>query len=100
MKFPLNGILMLVISYLSTIIASVLPEKLDPKQKVYMQTTMCSVYAVAKNFGQMLVVSTENDLDDQVLKEVIETCEEASAKYGIELNAKNVTPGMVTFPIV
>ena len=96
--FPLKGILKLVIEYISTIVATVLPDDLDPKQKVWMQTSMCSAYALAKNFGQTIVLSTENDLDDEVLQEVIQVCEEASDKYGIELNARNVTPDMVTLP--
>ena len=99
MKFPLNAIIGLVVAYISNIVATVLPDELDEKQKVWMQSTIGSLYAIAKNFGQQLVAGTENDLDDKVLKEIIQVCEEASIKYGLELNAENVTPGMVVLPI-
>jgi len=98
MKFPLGGIVKLLIGYISNIAGTVLPDDLDGRQKVWMQSSVGSAYAFAKNFGQQLVISTENDLDDKVLDELIEVCEMASEKYGIELNPENVTPDLVTMP--
>ncbi|GAG17442.1 unnamed protein product [marine sediment metagenome] len=86
MKLPLGGMLKLGIGYLSNLVNSVAPDELDEGTRKTVQKAVATIYTAAKNWGPDLVAASENDLDDQVLKEAVEICESVARKYGLELN--------------
>lgn len=86
MKLPLSGMLGLGIGYLSNLVDTISPDELTDETKKTVQKTVGTIYSAAKNWGPDLVASTENDLDDAVLKEAVEICEIAARKYDLQLN--------------
>lgn len=86
MRLPLSGMLKLGIGYLSNLVNTVAPDQLDEGTRKTVQKTVATIYTAAKNWGPDLVAASENDLDDQVLKEGIEICESVARKYDLQLN--------------
>ena len=87
---PLAGMLKPLIAFISDIVNQISPDQLTPEAKDELQKYVSTVYAAAKNFGPDLVAKTSNDLDDAILAEAIEICEQAATKYGLELNPLNL----------
>lgn len=87
---PLAGMLKPMIAFISDIVNQISPDQLTPEAQQELQKYIGTIYAAAKNFGPDLVAKSENDLDDAVLVEAIEICEQAAAKYGLELNPANL----------
>lgn len=87
---PVQGMLSIGIGYISDIVAKFSPDDITPEQKGIVQKAVGMVYCAAKNFGPELVARTDTDLDDKGLAEAFEVCEEASVKYGLELNPENL----------
>lgn len=87
---PLLAMLKPMIQYISTAVNQLTPDQLTPEAKAELQMYIGTVYSAAKNFGPMLVAKTTNDLDDAILVEAIEICEQAATKYGLELNPVNL----------
>lgn len=86
MKLPLGGMLKLGVGYLSNLVDTVSPDELTGERRKTVQKAVGTIYAGAKNWGPDLVAGTENDLDDQILKEAIEICEQVAIKYDLQLN--------------
>jgi hypothetical protein len=86
MRLPLSGMLKLGVGYLSNLVNTVAPDELDPGTKKTVQKTVATIYTAAKNWGPDLVAASENDLDDEVLAEAIDICEEVAKKYDLQLN--------------
>ena len=86
MKLPLGGMLSLGIGYLSNLVDVVSPDELTGETRKTVQKAVGTIYAAAKNWGPDAVASTENDLDDKVLTEAIEICQEVAIKYDLQLN--------------
>lgn len=84
--FKLSSIIKAAIGAISNGLDLIAPDEMTLEQKESWQKIVGSTYAVAKNFGPKLVLSTENDLDDAVLNEMIEICENAAAKYDLKLD--------------
>lgn len=78
-----------LLNYLSDIIGVALPDDPGEKELNTIKNSTVSAYAIAKTFGADIVESTENDIDDKVLEELIETCEDMSEKYAFSLNAQD-----------
>jgi hypothetical protein len=90
MSFPLGGMLKLGIGYISNIIETVAPDELTGNGRANVQKTVGILYAAVKNIGPDYVASTENDLDDAIMDEVIDVCESAAVKYGLELDPQEL----------
>ena len=86
MAFNLGLIVKAGIKAISNAVNMFAPNEITLEQKASLQKIVGTTYAAAKNIGPDLVASTENDLDDALLMEVIEICEQAAAKYGLELD--------------
>ena len=88
--FPVGVILKTLIGYISDLLEQVAPDELTEEQQKQVQNWVGTIYAALKNFGPELVESTETDLDDAVLSEMIEICELAADKYGLVLNPEEL----------
>lgn len=78
-----------LLNYLSDIVSAVLPDEPTPEQLSMLTNSTVTAYAVAKTFGADIVESTENEIDDKILDELLESCEEAAVEYGFSLNAED-----------
>lgn len=87
---PLASMLKPMIAFISDIVNQISPDQLTPGAKIELQKYIGTIYAAARNFGPDLVAKTDNDLDDAILVEAIEICEQAATKYGLELNPVNL----------
>ena len=85
--FNVSSIIKSLIQYLSDALEVIAPDDVSLEVRVQLQKYVGVGYAVAKFLGPGLVASSENDLDDAILKELIDICEKASQVYGLELNA-------------
>lgn len=82
-----KAVLLGIISSVSELSNTVLPDELTPEKKEATAQTIVPLYGFLKTSGQKWVKSTETDIDDAVVKEGIEICEAISEKYDISLNA-------------
>lgn len=76
-----------LLNYLSNIVGAALPDSPGEKELKLIKNSSISAYAVGKTFGAEIVESTENKIDDKVLAELLESCEETSKKYEFSLDA-------------
>ena len=84
--FNLSSVIKALIDAISKALEMIAPDQITPEEKAMWQKYVGPVYALAKNLGPGLVESTENDVDDAVLNELIEVCELAATKYGFTLD--------------
>jgi hypothetical protein len=89
-KFPLKQIAGVAIEYLSNLADLAAPDAPTPEQIENVKGYVVPVYALAKTQGNKLVNSSENDLDDQVLDELVEICENVAKKYDFTLDATQI----------
>jgi hypothetical protein len=87
MQFPIKTIAKTLIEYLSNLVGLAIPGSVTPEQAKNVQNYVTPVYAAAKTIGNTLVNSSANDLDDEVLEELVQICENVAEKYGFELDA-------------
>ncbi len=87
---PLAAMLKPAIAFISDVVAQLSPDDLTPEATKELQMYIGTFYSAAKNLGPMLVAKTDNDIDDLILTELIEVCEQAATKYGLELNPTNL----------
>ena len=85
-----ENIAKVLLNYLSDIVGKALPD--NPDEKALKNITQATIvaYAVAKTYGSDIVASTENEIDDKVLSELVESCDEASIKYNFSLNPQDI----------
>ena len=84
---PVKGIIELLIGYLSDVVATMEPDELTEQGRKNVQMGVGILYAILKFAGQPLVETTATDIDDKIIAEGIEICEQAAQKYGLELDA-------------
>jgi len=89
-SFGLSSIVKEIIKQMSLFFELLSPDEITPEQKAEVQKYVGSFYALAKHFGPELVAGSNNDLDDTLLAELLEICELAAQKYGLELNPGNL----------
>jgi hypothetical protein len=82
MKFNLAGIAEILVQYVSNLVNMILPGELGADGIRGVQTA----YALAKIWGPHFVEQSSNTLDDAVLGELLEICEEAAKKFNFDLN--------------
>ena len=82
----IESIVKVLLNYSSDVIAKVLPDDPDEKQLDYIKNSAIVTYHACRTFGLQIVESTENDIDDKILSELLESCKEAGLKYGFSLN--------------
>lgn len=87
MNLKFSAIAVFVIGYLSDAVKMFEPDTIPDNVKKNLQDALPVVYSLAKTYGKRAVESTENDLDDAAVNEVIQVCEEAAAKYSLTLDA-------------
>ena len=85
-----ENIAKLLLNYLSDIVGKALPDNPEEKQLKNIKQAAIVAYAAAKTYGTDIVASTENDIDDKVLAELVESCEDASSKFEFSLNATDL----------
>jgi len=90
MEFKISAIAVMLIGSISDLVNKFTPDEITEEEKEKVQKLAVPVYAVAKTYGADLVESTETDIDDQLLEEAIQICEEAADKYGFTLNAEEL----------
>lgn len=86
----IESIAKVLLNYLSNIVGAVLPDDPEEKEKETIKNSAISAYAIGKTFGSELVESTETEIDDKVLSELLESCEEAAKKYDFSLDATKI----------
>ena len=86
----LEPIVKVLLNYLSNIVSQALPVEPSEKEYLIIKNSTISVYAISKTFGIEIVESTENEIDDKVLSELIESCEDAAKIYKFSLNAEEL----------
>ena len=87
---PAKAILSLLIGYLSDVVAALEPDELTEQGKKNLQMGVGVGYAIFKFAGKELAEGTATDIDDKLVAEGIEICEQAAVKYGLELDATAV----------
>ena len=86
MVFNLSGIVKILVQYVSDLLKMVAPEDITPDAIRGIQ----SAYALGKIWGEPLVESSANDLDNAVLAELLEVCTLAAEKYGFVLDPQQL----------
>lgn len=76
-----------ILNYASNIVDKSLPENPEPNELELIQNTTLVAYSAAKGFGVDIVEDTENEYDDKMIEELIESCENTSKRYGFSLDA-------------
>lgn len=85
-SLPLEAAIRFLIDQLSNMLNLIAPDELSEEERETMQKVVGSVYAAGKNFGPDLVQSSTTTIDDALLKELFEICEQAAEKYELQLN--------------
>lgn len=90
MNWNFNSIVKFAIQYLSDAVKFVEPADLADNDKENLQDILLIVYGAVVGLGKKLAAKSTNDLDDAVVNELIQICQEAATKYGLTLDATKV----------
>jgi len=66
------------------------PGKITPEKVENIANISICGYAIGKTYGVKLVESTKTKIDDKLLKEGLEVCEDMASKYGFSLDATKI----------